>query len=127
MRQDQFERLLDLSERLTDVFIDEADPSNWPGSGWKPIELTKEQRGDRYWSKKNAVATISLVGRIHNLTDSIRKASAGGGTDPASVTDTEEDIDKEIAAAEKEASKILDSVQKAAKKAEFDKRTHGKA
>lgn len=126
MRQDQFDKLQALSERLTDVALDEADPDQWPGAGWKPSELTKEQRGDRYWSKKNAVATFSLIGRIHQLTDHIREASAGGGADAGAVKEPEEDLDAEINAAEKEAAKLLDKMQRGARKQEFDKRVHGK-
>ena len=126
MRQDQFDKLQTLSEKLTDVVIVEADPDNWPGSGWKPVELTKEQRGDRYWSKKNAVATLSLIGRIHQLTAAIRLASnAGGGA--AAVTDAEDELEAEVAAADKEATKLLDELQRRTKKAEFDKRVHGKS
>lgn len=126
MRQDQFEKLQALSEKLTDVVLVEADPDNWPGSGWKPIELTKEQRGDRYWSKKNAVATLSLIGRISQLTDTIRMAS-NAGTGGVAVVDSEDELDAEVAAAEKEASKLLDELQRKSKKAEFDKRVHGKS
>jgi hypothetical protein len=126
MRIDQYEKLQVLSEKLTDVVIDEADPANWPGAGWKPAELTKEQRGDRYWSKKNAVATLSLIGRIHQLTDAIRMAS-NAGTGGAAVSDTEDELDAEVAAAEKEATKLLDELQRKTKKAEFDKRVHGKS
>lgn len=126
MRQDQFEKLQELSEKLTDVVLVEADPETWPGAGWKPNELTKEQRGDRYWSKKNAVATLSLIGRIHQLTDAVRAASADGGADAGAVTNPEEELDAEIDSAEKEAAKLLDKVQRDARHAEFAKRTHGK-
>lgn len=126
MRPDQYDKLQALSERLTDVVIDEADPDNWPGSGWKPNELTKEQRGDRYWSKKNAVATLSLIGRIHQLTVAIRMASHAGVGDPGAVTESEDGLDAEVAAAEKEATRLLDELQRRTKKAEFDKRVHGK-
>ena len=126
MRQDQFEKLQDLSERLTDVAIGEADPDQWPGAGWKPSELTKEQRGDRYWSKKNAVATLSLIGRIHQLTDAVRLASKAGTGEAGAVTETEDELDKEVASAEKEATKLLDEMQRRSRNAEFDKRTHGK-
>jgi hypothetical protein len=73
MRQDQFTKLQTLSEKLIDVAIDEADPANWPGSGWKPNELTKEQRGDRYWCKKNAVSTVSLIERINRMIFDVRQ------------------------------------------------------
>ncbi len=128
MRQDQFEKLQTLSEKLTDVFLVEADPDNWPGSGWKPIELTKDQRGDRYWSKKNAVATLSLISRVASLTNVIRMQ---GGEPlppgPEQNGQSEEDgLDAEIREAEKEAQRLLNDIQKGTKKAEFDKRVHGK-
>lgn len=125
MRQDQFERLQGLSEKLVDVLIGEADADQWPGAGWKPHELTKEQRGDRYWCKKNAVATLAVIDRVHRLIDVARSASAGGGADPGAVKDEDAELDAEINSAEKEAAKLLDKVQRDAKHAEFKKRVHG--
>ena len=49
MHQDYKTRLTALSDKLTDVVLEEADPGNWPGAGKKPSELTKDERGDRYW------------------------------------------------------------------------------
>ena len=129
MRQDQYERLQALSDKLTDVFLDEADPSNWPGVGILPNQMESATRGDRYWCKKNAVATVSLLQRVHTLTSNVQFGTAAGGG-PAAVTDgdTESEIslDKIIATAEKEAKILTDAVLKQAKKREFDKRTHGK-
>jgi hypothetical protein len=126
MRQDQFERLQALSEKLIDIALAEADPDNWPGSGWKPNELTKEQRGDRYWCKKNAVATLALEDRVNRRIDTARQASSGGGADAGAVNDDEAELDAEIAAAEKEASRLLDDVQRKSRKEAFDKHVHGK-
>lgn len=126
MRQDQFERMQELSERLIDVAMDEADPDKWPGAGWAADQLTKDQRGDRYWSKKNAVATLSLIDRIHHIVNYVRSASAGGGADPAAVTEAESELDAEINAAEKEATKLLDRVQRETKRSEFKKHVIGK-
>lgn len=126
MRQDQFEKLQALSEKLIDIALSEADPDNWPGTGWKPNELTKEQRGDRYWCKKNAVATLSLEERVTRRIHVAQQASAAGGADPEGVADSDDELDAEIAAAEKEAAKLLDDMQRKAKKAAFDKHVHGK-
>lgn len=126
MRQDQYDKLQALSEKLIDIAIAEADPDHWPGAGWKPAELTKEQRGDRYWCKKNAVATLSLEERIARRIHEAQLASAGGGADPAAVKDTEDELDAEIAAAEKEAEKLIREMQDSSKKREFQKRTYGK-
>lgn len=127
MRTDQYEKLQALSERLTDVFLDEADPDNWPGKGLDLQTMDKATRGDRYWSKKNAAATVMLLGRVHSLVDVIQRASAGAN-DPAqgAVAEGEDELDAEIAAAEIEAARLLSQAQKSAAKAQFDKRVHGK-
>lgn len=126
MRSDQYEKLQALSERLTDVFLNEAEPEQWPGHNIAPGAMDQQTRGDRYWCKKNAVATLTLIGRVANLTDVIQQQSnAGNGA--AVVTDEEATLDAEISAAEKEATKLLDQLQRRSKKAEFDKRTHGKS
>lgn len=128
MRQDQFEMLQALSEKLTDVFLDEANPDKWPGRGVDLANLSQQSRGDLYWTKKNAVATLSLIGRVASLTQVIRMQ--GGeplppGAEPPA--DGEHDsLDAEIKEAEKEAQRLLDDIQKGTKKAEFDKRVHGK-
>jgi hypothetical protein len=125
MNQEQFDKLQALQERLTDVFLDEADPQSWPGVGIPLANMDKDTRGDRYWSKKNAAATISLMQRIVNLTDSIRRRTLEG--DLGGVGEQPEvDIDKEIDAAEREAARLLDQVQRNVRKASFDEHVHGK-
>lgn len=52
MHQDYKTRLTVLSGKLTDAVLEDADPDNWPGAGKKPSELTKYERGDRFWDKK---------------------------------------------------------------------------
>jgi len=126
MRQDQFEKMQTLHERLTDLFLDEADPQKWPGIGIDLAAMDKQTRGDRYWSKKNAVATIALMQRIQSLVDVVRERSAGGEDAPTAVTDPQEDLDAEVDAAEKEAKRVLARMQDPAAKAEFDRRIHGK-
>lgn len=125
MRIDQYERLQTLAERLTDVFLDEAEPERWPGHGLAPAQMTKEARGDRYWAKKNAVATLSLIQRVAALTADIQAAS-NAGTGAAGVTEEADALDAEIRDAEKEAARLLDELSRRTRKAEFDRRTHGK-
>ncbi len=122
MRPDQYDKLQALSERLTDVFLDEAEPEKWPGHNIEPGAMDQQTRGDRYWCKKNAVATLSLIGRIADLFQ--KQRAAGNGSAAA-----EEDamLDAEINAAEKEAAKLLDQLQRNLKKTAFDKRVHGKS
>lgn len=98
MRADQLEKLRQLQERLADVFIEEADPQGWPDT------KTRDSRGDRYWMKKNANASLVLVGRIENLL-ALRAGRASGGGDHAQKED-EARLDGEIAAAEKEAERL---------------------
>ena len=120
MRDDQILKLMNRSESLTDIFIEEADPDKWPGAGIQIAEYDKETRGDRYWSKKNAAATLTVIMKIENLVDTIlnrRDASP----------DEDADIDKSIKKAEKDAEAILERFQNEAKKAAFLKRTYGKA
>lgn len=128
MRQDQFEALQKRGEELVDVFLTESDPATWPGAGVAPANMEKTTRGDRYWCKKDAVATLACAQRIFTLVQVIRERSApdlppGTGGEPGE----EESLDKEVAAAEAEAARLLDQVQRGAKKAEFDKRVHKKA
>lgn len=118
MREDQLEKLQALSEELTDVFLFEANPKEWPGHGVLPKDLTKDERGDAYWAKKNAVATMAIVVRIESLT--ARLVNPRG-------KDTEDEgedsgLDKEVADAEKQAKAMLAQVMKRAERAV----THGK-
>ena len=128
MRQEQFERLQALHEKLVDVFLDEADPEKWPGQGIELASMDAKTRGDRYWSKKNAVATIALTQRIQSLATVVRQASAAGAGEeaPEAVADPEEDLDRQVADAEKDAKRLLDQVQRSAAKAAFDGKVHGK-
>lgn len=118
MRADQYEKLQALQEKLVDVFLMEADSDNWPGANLTSANMDQQTRGDRYWSKKNAVATGGLIQRVSNLTMKIEMANAqpgGGGADE--INDAESDLDKQVAAAEKEGKRLLDKVQRKAKAA----------
>ena len=125
MRPDQYSKLQDLSEKLTDRFIEEADPENWPGAGVPVARMDKQTRGDSYWCRKVAIGTLSLVMRIDTLVGKIQQQSNTGDGANA-VHETEDELDAEIAAAEKEAARLLSQAQKSAAKAQFDKRVHGK-
>lgn len=128
MRQDQYERLQSLTEKLTDVFLDEADPEKWPGHGVAPNAMDAQSRGDRYWCKKNAAATLTVIMKTTTLIGVIQQRSAGGAPDgvpPEGAEDTD-GLDGEIRAAEREAARLIDKAQREAGKAAFDKRVHGK-
>lgn len=126
MRQEQFDLLQQRAEQLTDIFLKEADPATWPGAGIDDISMDAKTRGDRYWTKKNAFATMSLVQRIVGVIDTVRRKTAGGAgdDDPDAVKEHEdEDLEKEAASAEREASKLLKQFNGKAKKTV----AHGKA
>lgn len=101
MRPDQLKMLEELSEKLVDVILLEADPQGWPGAGMAPADMTQEERGDRYWCKKNAAATLTVLTKTMSLAHF--KDNAGGGADRRD----EDEVEKEIATAEAKAAKIL--------------------
>lgn len=108
MREDQRQRLADLEEKLVEVFLDEADPDNWPGAGLPPNQMEQKTRGDRYWSKKNAAATMVLLGGVGKLTENTKGAL---GRDPYS----EPELDKQISSAEAKAQALVERVVKKAR------------
>lgn len=128
MRQDQFERLQALTEKLTDVFLAEANPDEWPGCGLKPSQMDQQTRGDRYWVKKNAAATLTVIMKTTTLVGVIQQRSTGGGAGGVADAEPEGDdgLDAEMRAAEKEADRLLKQLQDHSAKANFDKRVHGK-
>lgn len=127
MRQDQFEKLQALSEKLMDVFLDEADPSSWPGRGLKIGAMDAQTRGDLYWVRKTAASAGMLYTRAMAMIGNVQLAGAGT-TPPTAEDDAAEagtQLDAEIASAEKEAKRLMAELQKGSGKAAFDKRVHG--
>ncbi len=102
MRDDQLKRLEQVQERLLDVVMQEADPDTWPGVG-KPIgEMSQQERGDRYWCKKNAAATLSLIAKTLSIQSYAKDNHA-----PANTPEDEVDIEKELRRHEQSAEKLL--------------------
>ncbi len=116
MRKDQLERLSLLSEKLADVVLDEADPDFWPGFGVPIADMTKEERGDRYWCKKNAAATLMLLTKVETIR----------AENPKKDPDDEPNLDKVIAKAEADAAKLVESTLQQVGKKAFLERTTGK-
>ncbi|CAM4032361.1 hypothetical protein [Ectopseudomonas alcaliphila] len=107
MRDDQIVRLQALSERLGEVVIEEVDPHKWPGND-KPLgELTQQERGDRYWCKKNAAATMTLLLKVVNIAGILNRQKPA--PDAGHAVD---ELDGELAAAEREAQAIIERMQK---------------
>jgi len=89
-----------LQEALADTFFVECEPKDWPGLD------TAEGRGDRYWLKKNASASLALIGRIENLL-ALRDGRVKGGPTPGEQEKQDEaNLDREIRDAEKEAERL---------------------
>ncbi|MGY5330382.1 hypothetical protein [Pseudomonas protegens] len=107
MRDDQIVRLQALTERLGEVVINEIDPHNWPGADKLPGDLTQQERGDRYWCKKNAAATMTLLLKTVNIAGILNRQKPS--PDAGAAID---ELDGELAAAEREAQAIIERMQK---------------
>lgn len=126
MREDQLTKLKALSEKLADVVLTDTDPENWAGNGIAPSLLTQQERGDAYWCRKMAVASLSVLHRVNSLTDPGRNGQ-NPALDKIAQSKEEKLLDAEIAAAEREAGYLLDKMQQREHKAKFDKKVHGKS
>ncbi len=101
MKDEQIDKLKALSERLTDVLLFDADPENWVGVGIPASDLSREQRGDAYWCRRVATATVSVLLRVESVLDETTQRRRPGDDDD------DGELDKEIANAEKEAARLL--------------------
>lgn len=107
MTPEQLARLNALQEKIAEVLLDEMNPDNWAGAGLTPAAMNKQQRGDRYFDKKNAAMTAMLYIDNGKL---LLNSKAALGRDPYK----DDELDKKIAAAEKTAGQLLDKVKKKA-------------
>ncbi|VWD22457.1 hypothetical protein [Burkholderia contaminans] len=113
MREDQRERLNDLSERLADVFLNEADPDNWSGAGKLPSDMTKDERGNRHWDRKGAIGTAAV---LRYTIDLISWEKGNRINDPAAQSERDDELDDKIAEAERRAERAAARVLAKAKK-----------
>ncbi len=100
MRDDQRQRLADISEALAEVAIRDADPANWTAADKPLCDMTKEERGDAAWCRKTAVQSVALLGRLQQILRDTGGGKSGDDDDPAS----------DIKRAENEARKLLERV-----------------
>lgn len=113
MRDDQYLKLQALNEKLIDAVIIEANPDAWPGDLTKLAAMSREERGDRYWCKKNAAATLSVIMKLTSITGMMERTLRGTGPVPGDPAGTDEtDLDKEMKAAEREARTALAKIQR---------------
>ncbi|MBU4682388.1 hypothetical protein KC222_10210 [Cedecea davisae] len=113
MHADYKTRLTALTDKLTDAVLEEADPDNWPGAGKKAKDLTKDERGDRYWDKKNAAASLTLLIKVHSLIG--MQTRGGTAKDNLGQDDEAFELGKQVSKAEKEAAAIIERIQKGKK------------
>jgi len=97
-------RLEKLGNKLCEAALEEMDPELLPGAGLNPDELTKEQRGNRFWTLKNTRAMLALVSDIEQLLGLERGALAALDEEPRIPSKSE--VDKMIADAEREVERI---------------------
>ncbi|MFT3720420.1 hypothetical protein [Pseudorhodoferax sp.] len=102
MRADQISKLEELAVDLMDVFLNEADPSNWTGAGQAQVKMTKETRGARNWDMKNANQAGALTARAMDLLERVR-----GVRRPLEGDDSPE---ADIAKFEREAKRVLEGM-----------------
>jgi hypothetical protein len=113
MRPDQLQMLEDLTEKLADVFITEADPDNWSGAGKLPADMSVEERGNRHWDRKGAMGT---GGVLRYTLDLIQSGKTNTINDTAIQEGRDADLDKKIRLAEKRAEDAVKRVMDKAKK-----------
>lgn len=112
MRPDQIARLQELSERLADVFIVEADPDNWSGAGKLPDQMEAAERGNRVWDRKGAMGT---GGVLKYTLDLLAHQTTGAKGEDAMQAERDADLDAKIREAEKRASEAVNRAMKNAK------------
>jgi hypothetical protein len=108
MTPNQIDKLTTLHDKLLEVALSDADPDNWVGSGKKPNELTRDERGDAKWCRSLAVQTVALTMQVRRL---LENPITGGAIVPdqpdAEPKDEGEAVEAEIARYEQAASEVL--------------------
>lgn len=112
MRPDQIAMLKELEEKLADAFILEADPDNWSAAGKLPIDMEREERGNRKWDKQNAMATGGVLRYVLDITQAGKDRSIDNDAEQA---ERDSDLDRQIREAEKRASSAMNRVLSKAK------------
>ncbi|WP_353094181.1 hypothetical protein [Methylibium sp.] len=107
MRPDQEARLDELSERIIEQALLDADPQNWTACEKTPAEMTEDERGDAQWCRKVATGTLAIANQVLVLRERLKEQSKGWRKEWGSHDPRAED---EITRAENEASKLLKRV-----------------
>lgn len=114
MRQDQWERLQQLEEKLCDLFLEESDPERWPGSKLK--KLTADVRAERYRHKRAAAETAMLLVRTQGLIGSVQGFGVTPPAEPSApepeAESVESAIEREVMDAERQAERLRSQLLK---------------
>lgn len=121
MRPDQLARLQEVTERMADVFLTEADPDYWSGNGVLPCDMSKEERGNRHWDKKGAAATAVVMQHAIGL---IKWSQSHETMDEEKQAELDKELDKHLIDAERRAAQ---AVERAMQRAQGRMQAHGKA
>lgn len=111
MRQDQLVMLRELQEKLADVFLMEADPANWSGAGKLPNDMDKDERGNRVWEKRGAMAT----GGVLKYAIDLETHHGSKSSDEDEQKHRDDELDKKIDDAQRRAADALKRVMGSAK------------
>lgn len=106
-QNDYLTRLTSLSDKLLNVAIEECNPDNWQSANKRIKDLTVEERGNRYWDKKNAAGSLTILIKVQSLIGMQGRQKPGEQSKGAGKDD---DVEGQIKKAEKEVEKILDRV-----------------
>lgn len=107
MRPDQEDQIEELSEKLADVFLTEANPDNWTGAGVPATQLDPATRGARNWDMKNANQAGALLLRSLDIRERMKELNEGRTRDWEGGDDAAE---ADIAKFEKQARSLLAEV-----------------
>jgi len=103
MRPETYAQLKKVSDELADVALIEADPKRWPGVDKDPNGLDRTTAVQRYWAKKHAGTTLSLLVRVHSLIDITERRALGEPHPP----DDGEDVEQLIADSRREVDAVF--------------------
>lgn len=92
---------------MLEVVLFEADPNNWPGAGKRQEDMTAQDRGDRYWCKKNANQAITTAVKIETLIALYQRKDRDSGVTGIKVIESTE---SQVVAFEKEAQKRISAL-----------------
>lgn len=121
LRKDQVVILKELAEKLADVFIQEADPSNWTAAGIPMSDMTQEERGNRHWDRKGAMGTGGV------LKFAMEVATRAEDNAMGRTYDDEADLDAQVQQAQKRAKAAMLKIVDGGQRTKFiEKATHAR-